>query len=199
MTRSPDEMSPELRVMLSPASAYRALTPHAAGVTLRMALARPLLVAVVIGCALAIGATGRITFGLSLSTLLCWSFVPALQLLTGAGVMARHPGSPGIAGRIDLWFMGHAPWSLWLLAAAAILTAAGDTTRIEWLVVASALIPAVWTGIITCAFFQVVQRAPRRSAVRMAFAHQSVTVALVIGYLFLVARPWARVIGWVQP
>lgn len=187
-------MSPDLRVMLSPSSAYRALAPQAAGTTLRAALARPVLVAVVIGCALAISATGRITIGLALSSILCWSFAPALQILTGARMLTPRTGDLGTAARMDLWFMGHAPWSLWMLASAAIFTWSPGATRIEVFVVASALIPAVWTGIITCAFCRVVQQAPVRSAVRRAIAHQAVTLAVVVAYLFLVARPWVRLL-----
>ncbi len=187
-------MSPDLRLMCSPSSVYRTLAPQAAGTTPRTALARPLLVAVVIGCAMAISATGRITTGLAVSCILCWSFVPALQMLTGSRMLTPHTGGLGTAARMDLWFMGHAPWSLWMLAAAAIFTWSAETTRIEVFVAASAVIPAIWTGIITYAFCRVVQQAPVHSAVRRAIAHQAVTLALIVAYLFLVARPWARVL-----
>ena len=90
--------------------------------------------------------------------------------------------------------MGHAPWSLWILASAAIFAWSAGTPWIEVVVVGSALIPAVWTGIITCTFCRVVQQAPARTAVRRAIAHQAVTLAVAVAYLFLVARPWARVI-----
>jgi len=191
-------MSPDLRVMLFPSSAYRTLAPLAAGTTLHAALGRPLLVAIILGCAMAISATGRITIGLALSTILCWSFVPALQMLTGAWMLTRGTGDPKTAAQMDLWFMGHAPWSLWILVSAAMFTWSGETTRLEWFVVASALIPAVWTGIITRAFCRIVQQAPMRSAVRRAIAHQIVTVALVVAYLFAVARPWARILEMVR-
>src|SRR5262245_10706842 len=106
--------SPDLHVMARPARTYAAaLTAPAPAVW--GALRRPALVALVLGTATAVSSTGHLTIGLLVSGFVCWSFVPLLQIATAAAIM-RSPASRSIplAQRLDLWFVGHAPWSLWI-------------------------------------------------------------------------------------
>ena len=102
------------RDILRPAGA------RAEGGDVLTALRRPLLVAIVLGVSTAISATGRVTPSLVLSTTLCWSFVVVLQAVIAIALIAAPARrTVGLPRALDLFFAGHAPWSLWMLAAAA--------------------------------------------------------------------------------
>ena len=78
-------------------------------------VSRPLLTALVMGTASAFAATGHVTLGLVASGLVCWSFVPLLQIATAVAIMGPRLSRPvPLARRLELWFMGHAPWTLWI-------------------------------------------------------------------------------------
>ncbi|MGH9312466.1 MAG: hypothetical protein ACRD1S_04630, partial [Vicinamibacterales bacterium] len=138
-------MSPELLVMAAPPRAYRRLAPgHRA--SLIGALKRPALVAIILGTAISIYATRRVTLGLALSTILCWSFAAAVQAIAAAALVASSKRrGVSIPAGLDLLFMGHGPWSLWLLAVAAWAVWFPRPPMMDVLVVATAVVPAVWT------------------------------------------------------
>src|SRR3989442_7272386 len=146
-------MSPELRLMISPGETYALLARAPGRGTLLTALRRPLLVAVVIGVSEAMAATGHVTLVLVASTILCWSFVVVLQAVIGlwlfAGTARR---TVGIARALDLYFAGHAPWSLWMLTAAAWAPTALGRSLTPLLI--AALVPFVLTARIVSAFFR---------------------------------------------
>jgi hypothetical protein len=184
-------VSPELRIMLRPALAYEALLaapPHGPFLALR----RPALVALVIGTAIAVSATGRVTAWLVLDLALCWSFAPLLQVATAA-VLLRSPLSRvGTGVRMDLWFAGHGPWSLWLLAVAVCYASFPATRRIEYPILATAIVPAAWTAIIGTAFCRtILLDTPARAWARVAL-HQAVTWTIVFGYITLASQLWPR-------
>src|SRR5262245_4671414 len=113
-------MSPELGLMVFPRATYAALVREAAPASAATALRRPFVVAAVIGVSVSIAATGRATPALVASTTLSWSYVVLLQLAIAVPLIARHARrTVGLARAIDLFFAGHAPWSLLALAAAA--------------------------------------------------------------------------------
>jgi hypothetical protein len=183
-------MSPELRVMFGPSAAYAALAIEPAGGRW-VAVRRPALVALITGTAFAILSTGRITISLAVSCAVCWSFVPALQLATAAAIMRpAQRGSLSTAQRLDLWFMGHAPWSLWMLLAVAGLTWSASVR--QWMVIASVIVPVVWTAAIAIAFCRTVLGDTRGGARRRVALHQALTWTLVIAYIALASQVWPR-------
>lgn len=186
-------MSPELRVMFAPSGAYASLAALPAGAGRLVAIRRPALVALVIGTVSALSATERVTLSLVASGVISWSVVPALQMATAACVM-RSAGPPGLSmgRRLDLWFMGHGPWSLWLLAACAFLVWPPDTRHFELKLVATAIIPAVWTARIARVFCSTVLQDTRQQARRRTALHQAMTWAIVITYVTLAGQLWPR-------
>ena len=107
----------DLRLALAPLDTYRELTAEPADSSWRRALERPALVAVIVGTAVTLSSAERVPVGLVAMGILCWSFVPALQLLVGAIVSGMAPSrSIGMARSIELLFMAQLPWSLWVLA-----------------------------------------------------------------------------------
>ncbi len=186
--------SDDLRVMAAPRRAYaEALGQPARGAWL--AVRRPALVALVLGTATAFSATGHATIGLLVSGFVCWSFVPLLQMATAAAIM-RSAASRSIplGRRLDLWFMGHAPWSLWIVTAAGILAAAPG--RVELPIVVSAVIPIVWTNIIATAFCRVVLGDRPAAARARTAVHQALTWTIAFVYFAFAVALWPRVVAF---
>lgn len=195
-------MSPELAVMRAPMRGYArlvndtsfltwgsaprrslagALCPPCA--TALIALRRPALVAVILGAAMAIGATGHVTLSLWASTTACWSFATAIQLavaLAVIGVPARRV--TGVARGLDLFFAGHAPWSLWLLAFAAWTVVVPPLEQLHFsrYTNLTALIPLAWTARLVYAFHVQVLRCAPWTALRRTLLHQALTWGITI-------------------
>jgi hypothetical protein len=161
-------MSPELRLMLSPRQTYASLARIPGTGTVWTALRRPLLVTTVIGASAAMSATGHVTLALVLSTTLCWSFVVALQAAIALALIAGPARrTVGLARAIDLYFAGHAPWSLWMLASVA--WAPSPVGRPFTPVLVAAAVPLVLTPLMVSAFFrEVLEMDPRHAAARTA-------------------------------
>ena len=93
--------SPDLYVMGAPARVY-AESIASPSLGRWGVVSRPLLTALVMGTASAFAATGHVTLGLVASGLVCWSFVPLLQIATAVAIMgprlaARRAGHCGRA------------------------------------------------------------------------------------------------------
>lgn len=112
--------SDELRIMLQPVLTYRQLSkaPHHFG--LWMMIRRPLFVALVIGSFVSITVSGHLTISLLFDGMVVWSFLPILQaILMSSIVVIFGRGRMPTSKALDLFFMGHGPWLIWLLAIAA--------------------------------------------------------------------------------
>ena len=183
-------LSPDVRVMLAPSEEYARLLadpPRGHGLAVR----RPALVAVIAGTAAALAATGHLTAGLAASTVLCWSFAPLVQMGTAALVLrSRARRSLSLPQRLDLWFMGHTPWSLWLLGAAIFLASVPGSARVKVPVIVTAVVPFVWTTVIARAFCRAVLGDSPRTAVLRTLAHQMLTWSIALAY-----AGWAVALG----
>ena len=109
--------SDALRLMLRPAAEYRA-RGRVAGCKVGGSLfSVPLLLALLLGIVTSVATTGRVVASLLLSQTVCWSFVPALQLVRGSLLIASAPRRRVTFPRaVELLFAAHGPWSLWLVA-----------------------------------------------------------------------------------
>src|SRR5687767_5537725 len=114
----------DLRVMLAPMASYRRLVEQPPVAGARTLLRRPALVALVVGTLVTLGNAGQLLPTLLVGSVLSWSWVPALQLLIAAPLiaLARRRRVP-LSAAVDLFFMNHLPWSLWLMGLAALLMA----------------------------------------------------------------------------
>jgi hypothetical protein len=188
--------SPDLHVMARPARTYAAaLAARAPGAW--GAVRRPALVALILGTATAVASTGHLSLGLLASGFLCWSVVPLLQMAVAAAIM-RPPAARSIplARCLDLWFMGHAPWSLWMVIAACILGAAPMGWHVEWPIIASAVIPIIWTSVIGTAFCRVVLGDPPAAARARIALHQAVTWTVALLYVAYAVALWPRIVAF---
>jgi hypothetical protein len=187
-------ISDELRVMIAPRATYRRLCEEPRRPGMRALLRRPATMAVIIGGTITLTTAGALPPGLFVSSVLCWTVVPLAQLLVAAALIAvagRGRAVP-FAGAIDLFFVGHAPWSAWLLALGAVATAnlpigLFGLPRVP-LVFATALVPLVWTAIILFAFCRTVLAATRWAAVGWTLGYQLAIYAVAYLYVGLVTR-----------
>jgi hypothetical protein len=85
----------------------------------------------------------------------------------------------GLARAIDLYFAGHAPWSLFMLFAAA--WAPSGVGRPAWPLAVAAVICLGLTARIVAAFFAVVLALDRRRALRMTVLQQAITWSVFVG------------------
>jgi hypothetical protein len=188
-------VSPDVRVAFGPSRAYAELVRHTDSGRL-LAIRRPALVLLILASSLGIMATGRLDASLVASLVLCWSFAPILQLLAARLIVLSTPGRPvGVARALDLLFMGHVPWSLWLIAFAAIgATGFGsDVPRIAAMV--SAPFIAVWTAVIVRAFCLEVLKTTNRGALLRTLAHQALIWTVTGVYIAVAIAAWPRLVA----
>lgn len=183
--------------MAAPASTYAELMRHPARISALAALRRPLLVAVIVGSSTAMLATRHATPALVFSTTVCWSVLVAAQIAIALSVIAGPARRTiGVARALDLFFAGHAPWSLWLLAVVAYAPTSFELRLTPILLLA--LIPIALTPRIIAAYFREVLGLGRREALARTALHQAITwLALAIVYGAAVAII-PRIVEWVS-
>ena len=111
--------SPEVRVLMNPAAAFRELTAERAGGAWVM-LRRPLLLALVAGCTVSLQASGRLSTRLVADGIVSFAFLPFFEIVALAVVYARGPRRVPFARAADAFFAANAPWLVWLLAFAVV-------------------------------------------------------------------------------
>jgi hypothetical protein len=181
-------LSDEAQIMMAPLAAYRRLAaepPRSGLVTL---LRRPALAAVVIGGAVGLTSTGDATVPTLLTTTICWCFVPAVQLVVAASLIALSRPRTGLrlAPVLDLFFAGQGPWLLWTLGVAAAALVAfrlGDhlLPRMRYILL-FAVVPLIWTWAIIFAFCKAVLMQSARRAFGWTVLYQ--TAIWGIAYLY---------------
>jgi len=160
-------------------------------------LRRPALVAVVLGCAVAMTGTRHVTPLLVVSTTACWSTLIVVQIAIALAMFAK-PASRtvGVARALDLFFASHVPWSLWMLAVVAWAPLPGSRPLMPVLV--AALVPMALTPRMIAAFCREVLRMDRHEAIARTTMHQVLTWgALVTAFGWAVAL-WPRIVQGLQ-
>ena len=187
--------SAAVRFMLAPAREYHAAVATRRDASWTRALTVPALLALLLGIVTSIAAAGRTAAPIVLGQILCWSFVPVLQIATGAAlVRSARDRRVSVARAIELLFAGHGPWSFWLIGMAALMLAAANQTAI----LASAPVPMVWTAVLMSAYGREVLGLTRRAAWARALIHQLATVAVIVIYVELATQLSARILGALQ-
>jgi hypothetical protein len=196
-SEAPSAWSPAVRLMLRPTVEYRAQRALGLGGSWIDALATPVLMALLLGVVTVVSSTGRVSASFVLSGAICWSFVPILQLaMAAAFIPSPRTTSISRARAIELWFLAHGPWSIWILVVGCLMALVPVSLD---LIVVSGLVPAFWTASILGAFFREVGGLSRRAAGRRTLVHQAVTWILILGYIELATATSTRIIGALQP
>jgi hypothetical protein len=142
-------VSDELGVLLRPRSTYKRLATQPGG----SAWKRSLLFMLLVGCAVSMATAGRVTLRLVLPVTLYTSLIPLLEIAMLRVLLGR-----GIGRAVDLFSMGHAAWSLWLLTLAGIFAfmdpiTAYRVTGPPWGLL-SMLVVIAWSAYTDWCFFQ---------------------------------------------
>jgi hypothetical protein len=191
------QLTPDLRLLLAPSSTYRQIAdpaseePRASSWSL---IARISLAPAIAGIATGLAATGRVSWMLALSGIVCWSFLCAVQILTAAILIGRGRAI-GFSRALQLFFLGHAAWSLWLMAAAGYVYASSDATRREDLLLATSIVPIIWTSVVVFSYCREVLRLDARQAWRRMVVHQTLTVFVVVAYVTWAIQLWPRLLA----
>ena len=162
--------TPEASVLVRPAATFRELAQERED-GMWVLVRRPLLLVLVIGCVVALQAGGRLSVRLIADGILSFAFAPLFEIVSLA-IIARFGRRPLPFARLsDLFFVGNAPWLLWMFAFAAIrcfqtrMQATALPTPLFWGLLGSIVPFAIWTACIDFHFFrQVLQRSRRRAA-----------------------------------
>lgn len=152
------------------------------------------LIALVIGTSLSAASTERADATLVLWTMLGWSVVPALQLLTGCVLVAARRRL-GLAAALECYFGTHVAWSLWILGVHALFVVLAPARDAALWVAVSAVIPA---GLTARRLFVVCRdqlAMPATVAMRQLALHQSISYGLLLAYIDFAVALRARV-GW---
>ncbi|HUF23472.1 MAG TPA: hypothetical protein VMN81_05025 [Vicinamibacterales bacterium] len=170
-------LSDELRIALRPREAYARLEASPGYLLFYI----PFLSLLIAACA-SVSATGRVTLALLASLSVSWMFVPVLHVLLAAALVLSAPARRVSGMRAtSLLLMGHAPWSLWLVAAALMTAGGGYALYHEALLLA--LVPIALTARLVHAFCLEVLGASARGALARVFAHQAATWGVAAIYL----------------
>jgi hypothetical protein len=186
--------SNELRVALAPTATYDRLLANEPVRGWRI-LRRPAWVLLVIAMMVPIAAVQRVTIGLVATAALSWSFVLLIQTLVAIALIASAPQRRvDVPTALDLWFAGYLPYSLWTLVALAWLTTS-YAASIE-VVIASAIVPAIWTMFLVSAFCRTVLLTTSAGARWRTAAHFVAIWGVTLSYIAWVAGGWFQVLPW---
>jgi hypothetical protein len=187
-------VSPELGLIVFPRATYADLVrAPVAGPAWVTFVRRPLLVAVVLGASVTVAASGRAAPGLVITTTLSWSYVVLLQMAVALPLMARGARrSVGLARAVDLFFAGHALWSLMTIA--AVLWSPSPMGRSFWPLAVFALVPIALTPRIVFTFFEIVLGMSRREALWMTAVQQAISWTLAVGMVWMTSSLTPRVL-----
>ncbi len=160
--------SPDVWVMLRPAAAYQWLVRQGAGEGTWGVAQRPLFMVLLLGCLVSLVTAGSVSVRLFAAGAINALFVPLLEIGVLAGLW-RSRRTASFSRTVDLFFMGHGPWVLWLLLFCAIWAFASPiqafvlTGRWMWLLLGVVL---VWSAYVDFCFLRYVLResAPRACA-----------------------------------
>lgn len=192
----PHRFSNDVRIAITPAETFPLLIAERTRGFWLAALARPAFVAFVLGCVTSMSATGVVSAITILSGTVSWSFVPALQLATGLWLCRRPPApSTDRLRALELLFQTHVPWTLWILLIGfrLILFPLGQS-GLE-LLLATAIVPAIWTRRLLRVFCIHVLGCDRADARRRTRIHQLTTLAIGVFYIGWAIGLVPRIVG----
>jgi len=156
MTSEPPR-SPDIWVMLRPATAYRALTLVPQHSSKWEAVSRPLGLLLWLGCIISLIATQRLTLRVVLDGMVNLSIVPLAEIVALA-VVWRRARSVSFSRAVDLFFMGHGPWIIGLLGYATVWALVSPVDAFAWTaprhIWPILLAVLVWSAYIDFCFFR---------------------------------------------
>ena len=181
--------------MLAPARAYAAYARDDRSGAWRAA-GRVLFIALVQGVAISMFATHTVAVPTVISVTLCWSSALAIQIFAALILIASAPRrTVSVSRALDLLFLGHAPWTLWLLAWTVLLSWGSDVGGLPWIAVTTMIVPSAVTARIVVAFAERVLGMTHGEALRSALIHQGIIWIALVGFFWQAVQLWPRILG----
>jgi len=185
--------------MLRPMAVYERLARQPASGGWWIGLRRPLFVTLLLGGCLSLVVSGRLTARVIAGGAVAWSFIPLFEVASfGAVRRFANIGVP-FSRDVDLFFAGHGPWSVSLIAVAAVasfipIQAATWTASTPGLITLAAMAAAIaiWSGYIDFCFYRVVLGKTGTRAVRALLLQRAIAWTLAVVY-FLGNAAWPLV------
>jgi hypothetical protein len=201
---APMPWSDDARVMMHPFRTYAGLATTPVERPARALAVRVAFVLLVLGGFVSLSASGRLVAFHVASTMVFWSFVPAVQAAVFLAVhhaLARDTGVPR-AEALALYFTGHGPWLLFMLLVDGICLAAPDVSgTMSWLLERRVL-PAfflgtiAWCIVLTHACFRAGLGLSKRRAYGATALFYTGFSGVIVGYYLAMNQiqpqlPWA--------
>ena len=181
--------SDETRVLVRPEREYRALAAADVPASPWLFVRRPAALALLAGAFVSLTAASHLVPAIVLDGALSWAFLPALQaVFVAAIVWYLTPRGVPLARAVDLFFVGSAPFALWLLyVAGACLflrtpTPATPPLR-KFTTAGTAAAALVWCNVLTAAYFRGALGVRRGRAVALTALYSLLLWGTVVGYL----------------
>jgi hypothetical protein len=178
--------SVDAQVLVRPASTFQSLAAAPARTSFRSGLRRPLFVTFVIACAVSLAATGALTARIAGPSMLYLAYVPMVEALGLVAVIGRRRHHVPLMRAIDIFFAGHAPWTLLIIAITGLLVSVPPAH--SWMIltrvamVGMALV-AGWSAYIDFCFFRAMFDASPRAALRDLVVLRAITWLIVFSVL----------------
>lgn len=197
--------SDDARVMTRPFRTYAELGAAPDDRPARALAVRVAGLLLVLGCFVSLTAAGRLVAFHVASTMIFWSFVPAVQAAVFALVL-RLLDPPrartALVPSLTLYFTGHGPWLVFLMLVAGVCLFAPDVYRTMMVLLTRGVLPGamlgtiVWSMVLTFACFRAGLGFSRgRAAGATALFYAGFTVTIVGYYLSMnqiqPQVPWA--------
>jgi hypothetical protein len=159
---------------------------------LRLLLRRPLELLFLIGCAVSMWASGRLSVRLIADGMVSFAFVPAFQILSFAAIYRRLRDGVAFAPAADLFFATDWRWRSWLVAIAALRLAltpmqAGAPPELLFRAVQASVVGVIaWSAYADYRFFLDRMSRPRES-VRALVLQRAVSWMCSLVYFYGIA------------
>ncbi len=198
MRRAVSRWSDETRVLFSPAAVFRELSDDRRP-GLWVLMRRPLSLALVLGCAVSIEASGRFTARLVADGAISFAFVPFFEAIALGVVFRRRSHAISFARAVDIFFVANAPWLLWLIALSTLrafetpIQATASPPLLGWIVIGSLVPTAAWSAWIDLHYFREVLPRPAGASRDLLLARAigwSCTIVYFLGYAI-----WPEIVG----
>jgi hypothetical protein len=198
--------SNDLLVMFRPGRTYKLLATSRPESGWWVLVRRPLFLAFLTGTFVSITSTGRFFLPLVLDGMVAWSFIPMLQgLVLVAIILSLSVSKFRLSTTLDLFFMSHGAWMIWLLAVAGMCLFFPIEEFYLWPTVGGWGLPVSLLAafIVTLsAMFGFFRNVLDLSRLRAAMALLTYFVAFwggLIGYVLMTGvLPLQRVMAWIR-
>lgn len=152
---------------------------------------RPLFLTLVLASVVSLLATSVATMRLVVPTAVYWSFVPVVEVVALLVVIWRRRNARGLPALIDAFFVGHAAWTVFILAVGVVMAVA--PAGLWWFLIvrpgiAGVVLVVGWSLYVDVCFFRYLCGAPLARAVGDVALNRLITWTLIF-WIFAVPDP----------